>query len=133
MPTYPRKKCIAGRVAARLAQGQIINHREVDFLTGSYRLAGYIHYLEESHHWQIMRRQITEATRDPTGRKAVFTEYFLSIGFLNTLDEPLEWAMNVFSYENERRAEREAATPQTADYRTRGPVKDNLNTTDKNE
>jgi hypothetical protein len=102
--TFPRKNSIAARILARLLKGEQLKHREADALTGSYRLSGYIHYLEKQHRWIISRREETEPTRDPIRRDSSFTLYWLSNEQIKWMGEEGQiFADEVLRWETEKR------------------------------
>lgn len=117
--SYPRKKSLAGRTLARLILGEILDHRHADFISGSYRLAAHIWYLESVHHWSIFRYEQLESTPDPIGRSAVFMCYMLTeelIGWAG--DDGQQWARDVLNLESKQIADREAATSQSAEIKS---------------
>lgn len=114
--SYPKPSCLCARYLARFLQGETLKHRDADSATGSYRLASHVHYLQEKHGWQIERREVTEATRDPTGRAATFMEYWLTTSVIEWAgSQGQEYVEQVLELEALRIAERLAATSQTAD------------------
>lgn len=125
--SYPRKNSLAGRYLARFINGEILDHRNADSITGSYRLAAVVHYLESAHHWSIFRYEQSEPTPDPIGRSAVFTRYMLTEEMIRWAgDDGQQWASDVLNLESKRIADREAATSQSAEIKS-AP----LNTLDK--
>ena len=113
--SYPRPRGISARCLARLLKGETLKHREADDVTGSYRLAAFICYLEQKHGWEIQRREVNENTKDPTGRTAKYMEYWLQEHFIKWAGkEGQEYVEKVFEIENKRIAERLAATSPTA-------------------
>lgn len=114
--SYPRKNSLAGRALARLILGEILDHRHADFISGSYRLAAHIWYLESVHHWSIFRYEQSEPTPDPIGRSAVFMCYMLTEEMIAWAGEfGQQWARDVLNLESKRIAEREAATSRSAE------------------
>ncbi len=79
---FPRWKSLTGRVFARLLLGEEICHRDIDSVTSSYRLSGYIGAIND----QFRKRGLADIshfdfvadTKDPTGRKATYRRYFLT-------------------------------------------------------
>jgi len=125
--SYPNPNCLCARYLARFLQGETLKHREADSATGSYRLASHVHYLQEKHGWHIERREVTEATRDPTGRAATFMEYWLATSLIEWAgSQGQEYVEKVMELEAIRIAERLAATSPTADDNPDGT--DNLKT-----
>lgn len=117
--SYPRKNSLAGRTLARLILGEILDHRHADFISGSYRLAAHIWYLEFKHHWSIFRYEQPEPTPDPIGRSAVFMCYMLTEEVIEWAgDDGQQWASDVLNLEAKRIAEREAATSQSAEIKS---------------
>lgn len=117
--SYPRKNSLAGRALARLILGEILDHRHADFISGSYRLAAHIWYLESVHHWSIFRYKQLEPTPDPVGRNAEFKRYMFTEEMISWAGElGQEWARDVLSLESKRIAEREAATSQSAEIKS---------------
>lgn len=117
--SYPRKNSLAGRYLARFLNGEILDHRDADSKTGSYRLAAVVHYLESVHHWSIFRYEQSEPTPDPIGRSAVFMRYMLAEEMIAWAGEfGQEWARDVLNLESKRTAEREAATSQSAEIKS---------------
>ncbi|RLU00601.1 MAG: hypothetical protein D9N14_04865 [Ketobacter sp.] len=114
--SYPKPQCLCARYLARFLQGETLKHREADSATGSYRLASHVHYLQEKHGWHIERREVTEATRDPTGRAATFMEYWLATSLIEWAgSQGQEYVEKVLELEAIRIADRLAATSPTAD------------------
>lgn len=117
--TFPRKNSLAGRTLARLILGEILDHRHADFISGSYRLAAHIWYLESKHNWSIFRYEQPEPTPDPIGRSAVFVCYMLTEEVIEwASDEGQKWASDVLNLESKRIAEREAATSLSAEIKS---------------
>lgn len=117
--SYPRKNSLAGRCLARFINGEILEHRDADSVTGSYRLAAVVHYLESVHHWSIFRYEQAEPTPDPIGRSAVYMRYMLAEGLIEWAgDDGQQWASDVLNLEAKRIAEREAATSQSAEIKS---------------
>ncbi len=117
--SYPRKNSLAGRYLARFINGEILDHRDADSITGSYRLAAVVHYLESAHHWSIFRYEQIEPTPDPIGRSAVFMRYMLTEEMIAWAGEfGQEWARDVLNMESKRIADREAATSQSAEIKS---------------
>ncbi len=113
--TYPRQASIAGRHLARFLVGEKLKHRDADKSSGSYRLSGYVHYLEQKHGWTIERCVVTDDSYDPIGRKAIYTEYWLPYFLIQRAGaEGQEYARNVLDRETQKIAERVAATTLNA-------------------
>ena len=85
--TYPRKETNISRILARLLIGEVLDHRKGDRETGSYRLAGPISALGKDHNWHIERKDLIYNSRDPIGRRATYTEYWLPSSLI-------KWAIN---------------------------------------
>ncbi len=114
--SYPRKSTISGRYLARFLLSEKLKHRNADCMSGSYRLAGHVNYLERQHNWKFLRDELTEDSADPTGRKATYTEYQLPPDLIEWAgSEGQEYAIQVLNLESEKIAEREAATSPTAE------------------
>lgn len=124
--TYPRPSTISARCLARLLLGERLSHRDGDSATGSYRLAGLVHYLEQVHGWPIARTTIIEDSKDPAGRKAEYTEYWLEDALIKWAgEEGQDYGREVLALETKRIAERLAATSH--------PAGDNPSRTDRLE
>lgn len=116
--SYPRQKSIAARYLARMLKGERLAHRAADSCAGSYRLAGYVHYLEKKHNWEFERAEFADDTRDPTGRRAIYTEYYLSDEMIKWAgEEGQKWASEVLYLEAERITRLAAATASLAEKR----------------
>lgn len=114
--SYPRQNAIAARCHARMLKGERLAHRAADNCAGSYRLAGYVHYLEKKHNWEFERVEFTDDTRDPAGRRAIYTEYRLSEEMIKWAgDEGQKWASEVLQLEAERIARKEVAAASLAE------------------
>lgn len=114
--SYPRKSTISGRYLVRFLLGETLKHRIADGMSGSYRLAGHVGYLEHKHSWKFLRNEVTEESADPTGRKATYTEYQLPTTLIEWAGgEGQVYAAEVLNWESEKIAEREAVTSPTAE------------------
>lgn len=109
---YPyRKQTLCARTLARLLTGEHLKHRDADLMSGSYRLSGYVHYLEKHYGWPILRAENVTDTGDPVGRSALYAVYWLSEEIIQWAGKAgQDWANDVLHIEAERIAEREAAT-----------------------
>lgn len=133
--SYPKANCLCARYLARFLQGETLKHRGADSATGSYRLASHVHYLQDKHGWQIERREVTEATRDPIGRAATFMEYWLPTSLIAWAGvEGQEYVEKVLELEAKKIAERLAATSPTAENNPVGTehTKPNMDTEPSN-
>lgn len=111
-----RKNSLSARTLARLIMGEHLKHRDADSISGSYRLSGYIHYLQTKYGFPIERTDSVSDTGDPVGRSAPYTEYWLSDLLLKWIgDAGRDWAQEVLMLEAARIAEREAATSHPAE------------------
>lgn len=111
-----RKSSLCARTLARLINGEHLKHRDADSVSGSYRLSGYIHYLQTKYGFPIERTDSVSDTGDPVGRSAPYTEYWLSDVLLKWIGQAgLDWAREVLALEAVRIAEREAATSHPAE------------------
>lgn len=135
--TYPRPSTISARCLARMLLGERLSHRDGDNATGSYRLAGLVHYLEQVHGWPIARTTIIEDSKDPAGRKAEYTEYWLEEALIQWIgEEGQDYGREVLALETKRIAERLAATSYPANVipsRTDGPDRNTESKTQTNE
>jgi len=117
--TYPRKNSLAARCLARMLKHETLMHREADIVSGSYRLAGYVHYLQTKHGWLIDRCETVEATPDPIGRKAPLAKYWLPDWLIKWAGaDGQSFANDVLQLEAKRIAEREGATSPTAEIKS---------------
>lgn len=76
-PKFPRTNSLPGRALARLLKGQRLTHRSFQNATSSYRLAHFIFVLH-GYNWAVQSVEKVGQTKDPTGRKATYAEYFFS-------------------------------------------------------
>lgn len=83
-PKFPRTNSLLGRALARLLKGQHLTYRSFQIDTSSYRLAHFIFVL---HGDGLVVQSVEKAgqTKDPTGRKATFAEYFFSADDIRNL------------------------------------------------
>lgn len=111
-----RKNTLCARTLARLLIGEHLKHRDADLVSGSYRLSGYVHYLQERYGWRIERKECITDTGDPVGRNAPYTVYWLSDEVLSWSGQMgRDWAADVLRLEKERIAGREAGTSHPAE------------------
>ncbi|MGZ8184413.1 MAG: hypothetical protein ACXWT1_20915 [Methylobacter sp.] len=76
-PKFPRTNSLPGRTLARLLKGQHLTHRSFQNDTSSYRLAHFIFVLN-GYGWAVQSVEKVGQTKDPTGRKANYSEYFIT-------------------------------------------------------
>jgi hypothetical protein len=76
-PKFPRTNSLPGRALARLLKGERLTHRIFQNATSSYRLSHFIYVLHE-YAWPVGSIEKAGKTNDPTGRKAIYAEYFFS-------------------------------------------------------
>jgi hypothetical protein len=94
-------------------------HRDADTVSGSYRLSGYVHYLQTKHGWLIERCKVVQATPDPIGRNALMAKYWLSEWFIHWAGlDGQSYADDVLKLEAKRIAVREAVTSLTAEIKS---------------
>lgn len=116
---YPRRTTLVARCLARFLNGEILDHRDADSVSGSYRLAAVVHYLESKLKWSVFRYECDEATPDPAGRKARFARYMFTEDMIAWAGEDGQsWARDVLNLEAKRVAEREAATSRSAEKKS---------------
>lgn len=76
-PKFPRTNSLPGRALARLLKGQCLTHRSFQNETSSYRLAHFV-YVLHGYGWSVQSVEKVGQTKDPTGRKATYAEYFIT-------------------------------------------------------
>jgi len=117
--SYPRKNSLAGRCLARMLKHEILMHRDADKVSGSYRLSGYVHYLQIKHGWHIDRCEVVEATPDPIGRNAPLAKYWLPDWLIKWAGtDGQSYADDVLNLEAKRIAAREAVTSLAAETKS---------------
>lgn len=117
--TYPRKNSLAARCLSRMLKGEILMHRDADTVSGSYRLSGYVHYLQTKHSWLIERCEVVQATPDPIGRNAPLAKYWLPDWLIKWSGaDGQNYADDVLHLEAKRIAEREALTSLSAEIKS---------------
>jgi hypothetical protein len=77
IPKFPRTNSLPGRALARLLKGERLTHRSFQNATSSYRLSHFIYVLHE-YAWPVGSIEKVGHTKDPTGRKANYAEYFIT-------------------------------------------------------
>ena len=85
--TLPKVGSLQSRVLRRLfPTGKTLSHREIDFITCSYRLGGYVGSLRDKG-WVIVIHDEAVKTKDIVPRQVVFTRYELFANFTSGLQE----------------------------------------------
>lgn len=94
-PKFPRAYSLPGRALARLLKGEHLTHRSFQIDTSSYRFAHFIFVLH-GYGWAVQSVEKVGKTNDPTGRKAVYAEYFFYTNELKKLNEELGERLELF-------------------------------------
>jgi len=94
-PKFPRTNSLPGRALARLLKGQHLTHRSFQRETSSYRLAHFIFVLH-GYGWAVQSVEKVGQTKDPTGRKATYSEYFFTPEDIQNLKNDSEIVLDKF-------------------------------------
>jgi hypothetical protein len=117
-PTFPRYDTLTGRALMRLLIGRQFTHREFQRETASYRLCSPIEQLRNRHYWPIETKEEITATKDPTGRVAIYGRYFIEKNELDKLRSQLGERLDKFieavkEFENRPQATNEGADDES--------------------
>lgn len=86
---FPRTDTLQARALSRLFKGEILSHRDFDFVSHSYRLGSSIGQLRDKG-WPIVDHDEIALTKDVVRRQAKFTRYELFAEFTPELQERIK-------------------------------------------
>ena len=125
-PKFPRRHTMAARTLALLIEsgGAGINHRTLDVLTRSYRLAGYVHTLRGMG-WPVMSELFTTRVELDGGRPVNIARYWLSDAIWEAIKpaEALAFVAEVRAWERGRLGDGQGAPGASAKQRDGKPRK----------